>query len=310
MAAFFLKVRPDGNPRAAIRNGGAITIAERNGPRPRRFMLPESAKILPPKFLQGEKPAVRPNQPVRPVLAGWLTSPKNPYFAKAMVNRMWGQLFGRGFVNPIDDMHEGNAPSHPELLRDLAKQFSASGFDLKYLVRAICNSETYQRSSRPHGNNGDAGPELFARMAVRPLTPGQLYDSLTALMGGPAGRARPMRPAAARFAPNAREAFVAFFSAEDGADPTEYHTGIPQVLRLMNAPQLNNAATLAPLIGKGLPNAEVVENLYLAVLARRPRAEERARINAFLQKNTDDRRQALAGVLWALVNSSEFAVTR
>ncbi len=311
MAAFFMKVAPSGRPQAAIRNGGSISISERPRGFGGRRRLPESAKMLPPRFLQGEKPAVRANEPVRPVLADWLTGPKNPFFARAMVNRMWAHFFGRGLVNPVDDMHDGNPASHPELLAELAREFSAGGFDHKQLVRAICSSRTYQRSSKPAGNNTRAGPELFARMAVKPLTPGQLYDSLTALVGAPERRGGGRRfGGAGRLGPNPREAFVASFSAEDGADPTEYHDGIPQVLRLMNAPQLNNTRLLGSLMRDGKGSAETVEKLYLSVLARRPRAEELDRINAYLNRNKDDRRQAFAGVLWALMNSSEFRLNR
>jgi hypothetical protein len=308
MAAFFLKVGPDGNARRAARNGGTITIAERTRPN-RRRMLPESAKILPPKYLQGDKATVKPDEPARPVLADWMTRPDNPFFARAMVNRMWAHFFGRGIVNPVDDMHDGHQPSHPELLADLAQQFAANGFDLKYLVLAITLSETYQRSSKPKGNNGDAALEMFARMSVRPLTPGQLYDSLTLLVGAPGNGPRGRRPMGRNRA-GGREAFVNFFSAEDGADPTEYQAGIPQVLRLMNAPQLNNARILQPLLREGKGQGEVIEKLYLTVLARRPRGEEIDRVTAYLNRNKDDRRQALAGVLWALMNSSEFALNR
>ncbi len=314
MAAFFLKVRPDGNPKMAAKQGGTIRISESNAKRGKRNMLPESAKILPPKFLGGAQPRVSATGPVRPVLAGWLASPRNPFFAKAMVNRVWGQLFGRGLVNPIDDMHDGNPASHPELLVDLAQQFTASGFDLKYLVRAICNSETYQRSSKPAGNNGDVGPELFARMAVKSLTPEQMFDALTQLMG-PAGQRGPMRKGQGPAVPinrgfgGPREAFVNFFGVEEGADPTEYHTGIPQVLRLMNGPQFNAAARLGPVINSAKSPSEVLERLYLTVLARRPTAEEIDRVRAYMSKS-GDRRQALAGVLWALMNSSEFALNR
>jgi hypothetical protein len=147
-------------------------------------------------------------------------------------------------------------------------------------------------------------------MAIKPLTPGQLYDSLTMLVGSPGNGPRGRRPAAARFRPNARAVFVTFFSAEDGADPTEYQGGIPQVLRLMNAPQLNNARLLGPIMRDSKTQGESIEKLYLTVLGRRPRTEEIDWINTFLNKNKDDRRQALAGVLWALMNSSEFALNR
>jgi hypothetical protein len=312
MAAFFAKVRPDGNPRQAARNGGTISISESARAAGRRRPA-ATGKVLPPKFLGGGRPRVRSNEPVRPLLADWLTSPKNPYFARAMVNRTWGQLFGRGFVNPVDDMHEGNACSHPELLAELTAQFTASGFDLKHLFRAVCNSQTYQRSSKPAGNNAGAAPELFARMAVKPLTPGQLYDSLTLLVGSPAARpaARraPQGAAARRQGATPRSAFVNFFGIEDGADPTEYQAGIPQALRLMNAAQFNRTSLLSPVLRSSRGKAEATEKLYLAVLSRRPTSAETARIEAYLRKAGSER-EGFSGVLWALMNSSEFALNR
>jgi hypothetical protein len=307
MAAFFTKVGPDGNPRAAGKNNTTVSVVEMARPGKRR--LPESAKIVPPKFLQGEKPTIKASDPSRPVLADWMVSSKNPFFAKAMVNRVWYQLFGRGVVNPVDDMHEGNTPTHPELLADLSMQFAANGFDLKYLFRAILNSETYQRTSKLHGNNGDGGPELFARMAVKPLSAEQLYDSLQMLVGAER-RAAVRNKAAVRGGGNVREQFVNFFSAEDGADPTDYQAGIPQVLRLMNSPQMNGAAALATIMRSSNGQADTVEKLYLTVLSRRPTADDLKIVNEYLAKNKDDLRTGYAGVLWAMLNSSEFAMNR
>jgi Protein of unknown function (DUF1549)/Protein of unknown function (DUF1553) len=307
-AAFFLKVRPDGNPKAAAKQGRAVKIVEGKQIVANRRRLPESAKILPPKFLGGERPKVKDGEPLRPLLANWLATEKNPYFSRAMANRLWSQFFGRGIVMPVDDMHDGNVATHPELLADLAGQFAASGFDVKYLIRAICNSDTYQRSSKPYKGNEDHPAELYARQTVRPLTPEQLYDSLTMLVGAPGNRG-PRAKQNPRGQGNAREQFINFFSAEDGADVTEYQAGIPQVLRLMNAPQLNNAAVLQPLIRGGKGQAEVVEKLYLTVLARRPTAEEKEMVAKFLKKDTEPR-SGYAGVLWVLMQSSEFALNR
>ena len=144
--------------------------------------LPTSAKNVPAKFLRGDQPKISPNDPARPVLAQWLTSANNPYFAKAMVNRFWHQLFGRGLVNPVDDMHEDNAATHPELLNTLTEQFKKNNFDVKYLLRAICNSETYQRTSRPTEGNGD-DTVAYSHRRVRVLSPEQLFDSIVAAVG-------------------------------------------------------------------------------------------------------------------------------
>jgi hypothetical protein len=311
MAAFFTKVRTNGRPNAVIRNGGTLAVSETGAGRPPR--LPESAKVVPAKFLQGQPAKLGPREPARPALADWMTRPDNPFFARAMVNRTWQQFFGRGIVNPVDDMHDGNAPSHPELLAGLARRFADGGFDLKALIRGVCNSQAYQRTSKPYGSNADAGPELFARMAVKVLTPEQLYDSLTQVLGAPTGRPQQGRraPAANGLRPAAgpRAAFVAFFGVEDGnTDPTEYQAGIPQALRLMNSPQLNNAATLNPLLRANKTPAQVVEHLYVATLARHPTPQERGRCVAYVNKYRGEPRQAYADVLWALLNSSEFTL--
>src|SRR5207249_7482346 len=112
----------------------------------------------------------------------WLMRKDNPYFARAYVNRTWAQFFGRGLVNPVDNMHDGNPPSHPALLDSLAAEFAASGFDTKHLVRSICNSQAYQRTSRPASGN-EKDTELFSHMAVKPVAPEALYDSLTVVYG-------------------------------------------------------------------------------------------------------------------------------
>jgi Protein of unknown function (DUF1553)/Protein of unknown function (DUF1549) len=308
MAAFFTKVRFEGNPRMAVLRGGTVGITE--GGRGRPLRLPDSARRVPPKFLQGERPKIDGDL-YRPVLAEWMTSPKNPYFSRAMVNRAWAQLFGRGIVNPIDDMHEGHPPSHPELLAELSAQFAAGGFDLKSLFRAFCNSQTYQRTSKPVGGNRDA-PELFGRMAVKVLTPEQMYDSLVQVLGAPNRPNPPPRQgaaAAARFRNiTPRTLFVNFFKGDDAADPTEYEAGVPQVLRLMNSPQLNNASMLAPLLKNNKTPAQVVEHLYLATLSRRPSPRELDRSLALVRKYPDEPRQAYADLLWVLLNSSEFTL--
>lgn len=310
MAAFFTKVRFEGNPRQAAMRRGAVRVHE--GGKGRLARLPVSAKKVPPKFLQGEQPDLAGSKANRPALAEWMTSAKNPYFRKAMVNRLWAQFFGSGIVNPVDDMHEGHPPSHPQLLAELSEQFVASGFDVKYVIRAICNSQAYQRSSKPASGNREGGTELFARMAVKVMTPEQMFDSLVRVLGNvpaPANRARRPTAAAARLRNiTPRMLFVAFFKGEDNADPTEYQAGIPQVLRLMNAPMLNNASMLAPLLKAGKPPGQIIEHLYLAALSRRPTPHERARTVALVRKYPTEPRKAYSDILWALLNSSEFTL--
>jgi hypothetical protein len=348
MAAFFLKVQSRVPRPMMVANGVKPGVEEAVMVRGKRG-LPDSAKIVPAKFLGGEEPTVDQREPLRPVLAKWLTASNNPYFSRAMVNRTWALLFGRGFVNPVDDMHDANAPSHPELLGELAKEFSVGGFDVKGLYRTLCNTQAYQRTSKVATSKSDVPPELFARMAIKVLTPEQLFDSLMLVLGNPDrprdGRPGPQRPLQAgkfglgqfgqgqfgkgalgakenaekkpdakpdlvmairqeMFAP--RNLFIGFFKVED-ADPTEYQAGIPQALRLMNAPQLNNAMAASPLVrpGKSLPQA--VQDIYLAALSRRPSQHELERTVGYVARQKDAR-QGLSDVLWAVLNSSEFSL--
>jgi hypothetical protein len=311
MAAFFMKVRGD-RVQAAAKNGNSPGITEEGQGRGRPNRLPESARTVPAKFFQGEQPKLDRNAPYRPVLADWVVSPKNKFFARAMVNRTWAQLFGRGFVNAVDDMREDNVPSHPELLQELADAFTASGFDVKFLVKAICLSETYNRTSRPAAGN-EKDQLLFSHLAVKPLTPEQLYDSLNVVLGAAAaqrgGRGNKPQAAAQRLAGGPREQFIAFFSAEENALATEYHAGIPQALRLMNAPQMNNANAVAAALAKNdRTPAQVIEQLYVTTLSRRPTAEETKRLTAYVEKPGSVPRQAYGDIVWAVLNSSEFAL--
>jgi hypothetical protein len=305
MAAFFMKVRSD-RVRAAARQNNVPGVTEDGKGRAR---LPESAKIVPAKFLQGEEPKLDSSAPYRPVLAKWLTSADNPFFARAMANRLWGQFFGRGIVNPVDDMHDGNAPSHPELLQELAAQFAANEFDVKNLIRAICNSQAYQRTSK-QTESDDGLDTLFGRTAIKVMSPEQLYDSLTQVLGTPARPAGPGRGAAQGMrgpGANRRAQFVAFFQNDDGADPTEYQAGIPQALRLMNSPEFANGSELLEKVTKSSP-AQGIERLYLATLSRRPTSEETQRLSHYLRTHGGEPRKAYGDILWAVLNSSEFTL--
>lgn len=305
MAQFFMKVRFEGNPR---QNGTATVLESDRGRRP---MLPEGVKQVPPRFFLGEQPNLNRTDPYRPVFAQWLTSKENPYFAKAIVNRLWGQLFGRGLVHPVDDMHPDNPASHPELLNDLAAVFTASGFDVKALLRAICLSETYQRSSKPHGNNAD-DLIYYSHRIVKPLSPEQLFDSLQVVVG-PANPAQNSNRQAAKN-PNqasARAQFVAFFEADESADSAEYQAGIPQALRLMNSPQLNRGGVLVEeALRKHSTTEARIEHLFLGTVSRRPTEEELRRFRDHIHKVGSNERNGLGDVLWVLINSSEFVLNR
>jgi hypothetical protein len=310
MAAFFSKVAAD-RPKNANKGGDNTQLGVKEGAGPTRAkdFVPESAKKVSAKFLGGPEPKLDAKAPYRPELAKWMTAPTNPYFARAAVNRTWAMLFGNGIVDPVDDLIDRNKPSHPELLDDLAKQFVASGYDQKHLIRAICLSRAYQRSAKPTGSNkGD--DQLFSHMAVKQMTAYELFDSLTAVLGGDKGGKPDARKGAdnpKRGPATERDRFAAFYTAgAEEVNPTEFEAGIPQMLRIMNSKNGPITATARQLAGK-LPPTEAIEKLYLTALARRPTADETKQLTAHLAKNPAD---GYADVLWAVVNSSEFSMIR
>jgi hypothetical protein len=312
MAAFFSKVRMNGRVKGAAKKGVSLMVSEAG--QGKALKRPISAKNVPPKFLQGDRPTLDAGSPYRPALAQWMTAPKNPFFARAMVNRTWAHFFGRGFVNPVDDMHDQNSVSHPLLLEALAEQFAGHEFNLKDLIRAVCNSQAYQRTSKPLGGN-EADESLFSHMAVKVMSPEQLYDSLNQVVGSAseAAPARGKKPAPAnkkRGVGGPRQAFVAFFLTDDGADPTEYQAGIPQALRLMNSPQFRSSADLLNkiLAQRDRTDQQVIEQLYLATVSRRPTAPESQKLTAYVRQQEGGPRKAFGDILWALLNSSEFAL--
>ena len=266
--------------------------------------LPEFDKLREPQFLGGGLLKAGPEQSLRKALADWMVSYDNPFFARAMVNRMWAHFFGRGLVHPVDDIHEGNLPSHPELLDALTEQFKAHGFDLRYLCLALCHSETYQRTSKPVAGNAKDN-KWFSRMSIKVLTPEQMYDSLVVATGNSGKRGQ------GKMINSPRAEFVSFFRSEGEVDPTSYQRGIPQALRMLNSGQFVNPRSeefvINQILEPGMSPAQAVERLYLRVLARRPSAAESKLMLTYLD-GPGARPQLYAEILWALLNSSEFSL--
>lgn len=308
-AAFFMKVRLEAAGNKQIKNGESPGVTEAGGRVPRKQALPESAKMVPAKFPGGDKPTLNDKEPYRPVFAEWLTAKTNPFFAKAMVNRTWSQLFGRGLMNPVDDMQEGNEVSHPELLALLSERF-ARDFDLKALVRVVVNTKAYQRSSVPSSGN-EKDHVLLSHYPVKVLSAEQLFDSMMTVLGPPpGGNGKPNKANAAKGmrGATAKDVFVAFFQGDEPFDATQYEAGIPQALRLMNGERIQQAlARKATLTKGGLTHAGVVETLYLSTLSRKPTDAEYARLLKYIAGEKDPK-AAYGDILWALMNSSEFTM--
>ncbi|MFO0935935.1 MAG: DUF1553 domain-containing protein [Gemmataceae bacterium] len=311
LAQFFMRVEVQGAAMARVKEP---VVHEVKNPNRKRVPLPPDAKSVPARYLRDTVPVSLPNDgPIRPALAKWVTSPTNPYFARSMVNRVWSQLFGTGFVTPVDDMGPNAAVSHPKLLNALSAHFAADNFDVKDLVRAIVLSKTYQRTGKPGAEeSSEDDPQLFARMAVKVMTPEQLYDSTFAIVGTAAADAARARAKAANL-PKAvvdpRERFVNFFLAgQEMASTTEYEVGIPQALKLMNSRQMTNPATVKKIVGTKSQNA-AIDELYLTILSRRPTSSEVALVTKHLQSSTKAD-EGYADLFWALMNCSEFTLIR
>lgn len=302
MAAFFVQMQTPGRPKTIYRFGVQDNTANTLSSLQDAGMLDEIVS-RPPTFLGGNELQNGNDRPLRRALAEWVTSPENPYFARAIVNRTWWQFFGRGIVNPVDDMHSANQPSHPELLELLSKQFIESGFDLKFLSRAILLSRAYQRSSRP-GDASDKQAALFGRMSTRVLTGGQLYDSLVQVLGPPA------REKGINIVLGARREFTDFFAEQGDPDPLAYHRGIPHLLRLMNSRQFagqNIPPLVTRLMASGTSKEKTVEMLFLSTLSRRPNMDDIQIVRKHLQESSSEA-IAYRELAWALLMSSEFSL--
>jgi hypothetical protein len=269
-------------------------------------------KDIPALFLDGKQPDFVPGVSSRVALARWITAADNHYFARATVNRLWGQLFGRGIVDPVDNFHDDNPPSHPDLLDELARAFVQSKFDLHYILTAMTLTEAYQRTSaRTHASQDD--PRWFARMAVKALTGEQFYDSLVLATGfrEPQPGAKPGKGAKGG-AVSPRSQFLAQFALRGPAGEPE--TSVQQALTLMHGKFITDATTVktsATLTAAAetphLKTPERIEMLYLATLSRLPTERElQIALHHVSKADASREPERLADVFWVLLNSAEF----
>lgn len=263
------------------------------------------------RFLGGADVDWSDDGPFRQRFSKWATGPDHPYFAANAANRMWAHFFGRGFVNPLDALHESELPSHPEL-QQLATEFVASDFDLKHLIRCVCNTRAYQRSSRPVTGN-EADTALFSHAAVRSVRPEVLYDSLSIVLIPhlpKSGQKGPFVVDHAHPIPGvSRDEFVQYFGSVVNENTGRVvNQGIPQFLRLMNGSPLDGKAPVVEhLVRTGVTGAELVDVAYLTALSRQPTVEERQRMTEYVDASSDTK-SAATGLLWILLNCSEFAL--
>jgi hypothetical protein len=311
-AAFFAGVKS--------RRTQDLLLPDKELPDKRELVIPGTERVAQARFLDGTEPVWKSKSNNRTTLAAWMTAPNNPYFARSAVNRLWAYFFGTGLIDPVDEMVGGDHhPSHPELLDLLAREFAAHRFDVKFLIRAITASRTYQLTSAATHQPESLARELFARMPLRGLTAEQIFDSVAAATGyRDSGGGDDLLSSIFGNNRSARSEFLTRF-ANQPERATEAQTSILQSLSLMNgkvvaaATSLENSETLAAIVETPFITTEDrIETLYLATLSRKPTEKEIRRTVQFIKaagkrgKSSD--KEALADVFWALLNSPEFIV--
>lgn len=228
---------------------------------------------------------------VRSALAAWVTSPKNPYFARAFVNRMWGHFLGRGFSDPVDNLRPSNPPAAPALLDALAADFVASGFDMKHIVRLLVEAEAYGLSAAPVASaaaKGDPELKLWERFRITPLGPEELLNALVAAtkLDAVVRETGRLDLEQVRFRVKQRYGFL--FDVDEESDESEYDGTIAQGLALLNGGVVAAgssalpASALSDILAMPGGDAEKIESLYVRVLGRYPGADELATWTKFL----------------------------
>ncbi|MCD0459709.1 DUF1549 domain-containing protein [Roseiconus lacunae] len=273
----------------------------------KELTLMDTDQIIQPRYLgSDEPPEPDPENLRRRQLTIWLASRSNPYFATAAVNRVWAHLFGRGLVNPIDEIDSIEHASHPQLLRYLSAYLIEERFDLRKVYRAIANTRAYQRTSRFDGLRPPQNS--YAIMHPKTLSPEQCFDSLRQNI------IRRLDPVLSEtgMVDLQRQRFVQRMR-DRGATPMDYPHGVVQVLGMINGPEMMLATTdsssgiIAAIEAPFLDDRQRIEALFLASLSRPPTEAESKR---FLDYLTDDsinasKPQRWGDLIWVLANSAE-----
>ncbi len=316
------------------RSGEVMVQAQPEGevPHPRRGVA------MAPTPLDGKPLALESTQDRRAYFADWLTSPDNPYFARALVNRVWRNFLGRGIVEAEDDLRQTNPPTNGPLLDRLAQDFIDHKYDVKYLVRTVMNSATYQRSSLTTPQNA-SDDRFFSHYLIRRLTAEVLLDAYSQVtdvptpftqiqIGSTGGTA-----ATSLYPPGTRalqlpdsllvspflDAFGRPERAQTCSCERQQDSSVGQALHLNNGKTLNEKlraknARVAAWLTENLSDEEAIRRVYLLALCRAPTATELSRFKSLLAEAAQDkqatRREALEDLFWAVLTSKEFVFNR
>lgn len=302
-------------------------LASKPGPRPDDLIFYDksSGEVINPRTNEPAKPLppfgqvnlAEYHKDLRTAFADWLTSPANPYFARAMANRLWSYFLGKGIIDPVDDIRADNPPSNPALLDALTRDFVMHRFDMRYLMRQIVLSRTYQSSIVTNKWNRDDDIN-FSHFIPRRLDAEQLYDAIVMAagvkpdyVGAPPSLTAQQLPGVNQ---DSQDGFLDLFGRPTRQTPCECernsNMGIVQALDLINGPTINRALSapdgrIAQMLQHKLSDREMIEDIFLATLSRLPSEKEmQAALNYF--RKTSDRAQAAQDLMWALFNSPAF----
>lgn len=305
LAAFFAQVRHKNR----IRQNERVLYLD-----PKRELThPKNKQPVVPKFLGGEPVKVEPGRDRREVLAGWITAPSNPFFAKAIVNRLWKHFLGRGLVEPVDDFRATNPPTNEALLEALAEDFIRHKYDLKHLFRTIVGSRVYQLSAQPNGTNKE-DKQFYSRFYLKRLNAEALLDGICRVTEVPEkfpgfhlGTRATQLPD-----PKVPSYFLDVFdrATRETVCERKQTTSVMQIMHLVSGDTINQKvraenALIERLIKSGKSGREVIEELYLRTLSRFPQKEE-AQLAQQGISQAPSPREGYEDLLWALLNSKEF----
>jgi len=273
-----------------------------------------SGKNMKPKFLGGDEPEIKKDESRREVLAKWLASPENPFFARNLANIVWAHFMGKGIIEPVDDVRVSNPPSNPELIDNLAAKFTEYGYDFRRLVRDICASRTYQLSTRPNADN-EQDDRNFAKASIRRVRAEVLLDCINQVTEGQDKfQGLPRGARAVEIADgNTSTYFLTTFgrARRDTVCSCEVKTepNLSQALHLLNGGTVNDkcqdGGVVKRLLKAGKKPDEVITDLYMRCLSRKPTSDEMTNLQKFLV-DVKDPESVLNDLFWSLLNSKEF----
>ena len=270
--------------------------------------------------IPGERFLAQNQDDDRPELAEWLTDEENPYFAKAIVNRLWKSMMGRGLVEPVDDFRATNPATHPDLLNELAADFRAHGYQIRHTLRVIANSAAYSRSSNALPKNKDDA-RFYSRGLRKPLAPEVLADAISDVLDVPERYGtESLGTRAVRLVDPATTSrsldVLGRCGRETSCEGKTASAGLSQMLHLLNGELLNGrignpTGRLSRLLGGGKSPSEIVGEFYLVALGRRPGSVERAHWEALSAdlESAEEVREFLEDFVWGLLTSREFSTS-